>query len=430
MGLAAVSIVGTLIPQNAAPEVYAEKYGETVARLFLFLKIDDMYHSWWFYFLLSLLTVNIIACSLRRVRKDWRMITSPLTVLDDDLEGTLPCARAWTATGGVKDLESVASDLLRKEFSAPRVTTTGDEIHIFARKQPLALFGVYALHAGIVVILTGVVIGSLFGFSKAFVEVEEKGAAATAYSRSGEPIELGFTVRCEGFSVSYYDTGTPKEYRSVLSIIDGGKTVVDRRPVVVNDPLTYRGITFYQSGYSAAAFLFSARDRKTGISSRVNARAGEKTSLPNGDQLVVMDSLDEIRGHSPRFSGPAVHVAVLPSEGSPESFVLMKNHPDVNADRGGAYQLCYGGVSAWNTVLQVTRDPGVPVVWGGCVFLLFGFGMTFFMSHRRIWIRIGKGRIVMAGGSSRNQASFRMFFDDLAEKLNKAFPVSDTTRKP
>jgi cytochrome c biogenesis protein len=286
------------------------------------------------------------------------------------------------------------------------------------------------IHSSIVVILIGVVIGSLFGFTKAFVEMEEKGSATTAYSRSGEPIELGFTVRCEGFSVSYYDTGAPREYRSILSIEDGGRTVVKRRPVVVNDPLTYRGITFYQSGYSAAVFLFSVRDRKTGVASRVNVRAGEKSSLPNGDQLVVMESIDEIRGHSPRYSGPAVHVVVLPAGGSPESFVLMKNHPDVNDDRGGGYQFSYGGVSVWNTLLQVTRDPGVPVVWVGCFLLIVGFGMAFFMSHQRIWIRIGSGRIVMAGSSDRNQAAFRMFFDGLAEKLEMLSSVSDTTHKP
>ena len=430
MGLAAVSIVGTLIPQNAAQEVYGEKYGETVARLFHLLTIDDMYHSWWFYLLLGLLTVNIIACSLRRVRRDWRMIASPVTVLDDDLESSLPYVRAWAAERGVKEVESAASDLLRRDFTAPRVTRSGEEIHLFARKQPLARFGVHALHAGIVVILTGVVIGSLLGFTKAFVEIEEKGATSTAASRSGEPIDLGFTVRCEEFSVSYYDTGAPKEYRSVLSIVDGGKTVIERKPVLVNHPLTYRGITFYQSGYNAAAFLFSVRDRKTGVSTRVDVRAGEKASLPNGDQVVVMDSVDEVRGHAPRYSGPAVHVAVLPVDGSPESFVLMKNHPDVNADRGGAYQLSYGGVSSWNTVLQVARDPGVPVVWGGCVLLVIGFGMTFFMSHRRIWMRIGKERVVMAGCSDRNQSAFLMFFDDVAEALKKASSRADTTSKP
>ena len=430
VGLAAVSVIGTLIPQNAAPEMYVEKYGAPLARLFLSFNFTDMYHSWWFYLLLTLLTLNIIVCSLRRIRYDWRMISAPMTVLDADLEKSLPCVHAWTAASGAKDVENTAADLLRREFAAPRFTRVGNEVHLFAQKQSLGRLGVYVLHSSIVVILIGVVIGSLFGFTKAFVEIEEKGSATTAYSRSGEPIDLGFTVRCEKFSVSHYDTGAPKEYRSVLSVVDGGKTVVDRRPVVVNHPLTYRGISFYQSGYNGAGFLFTIRDRKTGVSGQVNVRAGERSALPNGDQLVVMESIDEIRAQSPRYSGPAVHVAVLSAGGSSETFILLKKYPEVNADRGGAYQFSYGGVSAWNTVLQVTRDPGVWIVWIGCFLLIVGFGMVFLMSHRRIWMRFGDGRIVMAGSSARNQSAFRMFFDDLAEKLKTSYTVSDNSTKP
>lgn len=430
MGLAALSIVGTLIPQNASPEVYGERYGETAARFLRFLSIDDMYHAWWFYLLLALLTVNIIACSLRRFSRDWRMLVAPRIVLDEDLEKTLPCSRSWAAPWGGRDAEESVSHLLRKKFSAPRITRSGEEIHFFARKQPFARLGVHALHGGIVVIVAGVVIGSLSGFTKAYVEIEEKGAITTVLSRSGQPIDLGFTVRCDGFSVSYYDTGAPKEYRSILSIVDKGKTVIERKPVLVNHPLTFRGITFYQSGYSAAAFLFSVRDRKSGESRLVTVRDGETASLPNGDQVVVMDSVDEIRWHSPRYSGPAVHVAVLPANGSPESFVLMKNHPDVNAGKGGVYQLSYGGVSAWKTVLQVAKDPGVPVVWGGCILLMVGFGMVFFVSHREIWIRLGKGRVVMAGCSDKNLPAFRIFFDELAEALGNVSSRAGTARKP
>lgn len=424
IGLAVVSVIGTLIPQNAAPEMYVEKYGETLSRIFLSLNVVDMYHSWWFYLLLCLLTLNIISCSLRGIRRDWEMITEPAAVLDEDLERTLPFVAGWTSVSSPKDVERSVADLLRREFAVPRVTRVGDEVHLFARKQHLGRLGVHVLHGSIVVILAGVVIGSLFGFTKAYLEIEEKNSAATAYSRSGKPIELGFTVRCDEFSVSYYDSGTPREYRSVLSIVDDGKTVIEGRPVVVNHPLTYRGITLYQSGYGGAAFLFSVRDRRTGISTQIRIRAGEKESLPNGDQVVIMDAVDEIKLHSPRYSGPAAHVAVLPAGGNPESFVLIKNHPEVNAERGGAYQLAYGGVSAWKTVLQVTRDPGVPIVWGGCVLLVVGLGMTFLMSHRRIWVRIRAGDVTFAGSSARNQVTFRLFFENLAEKLKKASHVS------
>ena len=48
-----------------------------------------MYHSWWFILLLSLLTINLIACSIKRLPRIWKTITQPVMVMDDSLEKTL-----------------------------------------------------------------------------------------------------------------------------------------------------------------------------------------------------------------------------------------------------------------------------------------------------------------------------------------------------
>ncbi|MBW2621009.1 MAG: cytochrome c biogenesis protein ResB, partial [Deltaproteobacteria bacterium] len=60
LSLAVTSIVGTIIPQNENPAAYFRAYGEFVYKLFDLLGIFDMYHSWWFQFLLLLLTINIV----------------------------------------------------------------------------------------------------------------------------------------------------------------------------------------------------------------------------------------------------------------------------------------------------------------------------------------------------------------------------------
>jgi len=420
IALATASIFGTLIPQNAAPEAYLERYGEALGRFLVTFRLFDMYHSWWFYLLIALLALNIIACSIRGLRRDWGSVMAPVTILDEVPRESFACVLKWPNTTGPEIVEDEAVALLRGEFAVPMRTAVNGDIHLFARKHPVGRLGVHVVHMSIIIILSGVAIGALSGFSKAIVEIEEKGSANTAYNRAGEPVPLGFTVLCEGFAVSYYGSGIPKEYKSLLTIVDNGKKVVEKRPVVVNHPLTYRGITFYQSGYEAVAFLFSIRDRQTGVSRPLTVRAGEKTPLPGGGQVVVMDSVDEIRMHSPRYSGPAVHLAVLPPDGAPDSFVLMKNHPDVNADRGGRFQFSYGGVSSWKTVLQVTRDPGVPFVWAGCLLLMAGFVMAFLFSYRCIWIRIGSGEVVMAGSCTGNREAFRVFFTELAERLKAA----------
>ena len=74
LSIAGTSILGTLIPQNQDPAAYFRAYGEFVYRLFDVLDIFDMYHSWWFQFLLLLLTLNIVVCSIDRISATWKIV--------------------------------------------------------------------------------------------------------------------------------------------------------------------------------------------------------------------------------------------------------------------------------------------------------------------------------------------------------------------
>ena len=72
--------------------------------------------------------------------------------------------------------------------------------------------------------------------------------------RDGSQLPLGFEVRCEKFNVDFYPTGAPKEFRSILTILENGQPVPGYKDVkvIVNQPLSYKGITFYQSSYGQA----------------------------------------------------------------------------------------------------------------------------------------------------------------------------------
>jgi cytochrome c biogenesis protein len=51
--------------------------------------------------------------------------------------------------------------------------------------------------------------------------------------------------------------------------------------------------------------------------------------------------------------------------------------------------------------------------------MVIGICMAFFLSHRRIWIRVESGRVTIGGATNKNQAAFQLYFDGLAEKLKK-----------
>ena len=59
------------------------------------------------------------------------------------------------------------------------------------------------------------------------------------------------------------------------------------------------------------------------------------------------------------------------------------------------------------TGLQVTKDPGVLVVYSGFIMMIIGCFITFFMSHQRLCIEVikrgGKSRVMVAGIASKNK---------------------------
>jgi len=299
------------------------------------------------------------------------------------------------------------------------------EYHLFAQKSPYCRLGVYVVHFSIIVIFIGALIGSFFGY-KAFVNITEGTSASTVYSRSEKPIELGFAVRCEKFSVSFYDTGAPKEFKSILTVLENGQPVQGyvNVPIIVNDPLTYKGITFYQSSYGPAGdgalYHFSVRQRKGGAPVKITARQGEKTLLPGGGYMQVMEAVQDVRPFIPQFSGPAARIETTMSGGAPQQFIVFRNYPQFDEQRGGELIFSYDASDEkFYTGLQVAKDPGVWVVWLGCALMVVGISLAFFFSHKRLWCKVANGRITMGGTASKNQAGFELLFEDLVEKLKK-----------
>ena len=249
--LAVTSIFGTIIKQNGTMEELQREYSAGAIKLFSALDLFDMYHSWWFILLLYLFTVNLTACSIKRLPRVWKIVSVPTPVLDVGLEKSLSHVYAFSAKGTAPQLKERMIEFLKTNFAAPVITERDGEIHLFAQKSPWSRLGVYVVHLSIIIVFIGAILGSLFGY-KAYINIAEGTEIDKVFTRNEKSIDLGYKVRCDKFTVTLYDTGAPKEFRSLLTVIDNGQEVIKQRPTIVNDPLTYKGITFYQSSYGPA----------------------------------------------------------------------------------------------------------------------------------------------------------------------------------
>jgi cytochrome c biogenesis protein len=75
------------------------------------------------------------------------------------------------------------------------------------------------------------------------------------------------------------------------------------------------------------------------------------------------------------------------------------------------------------TGLQVTKDPGVWIVYTGFILLCVGPVIAFFGSHRKVWVRIqdrkGQAAVLVGGSSNRNRLAFEREFNSIVDDIAK-----------
>jgi cytochrome c biogenesis protein ResB len=69
------------------------------------------------------------------------------------------------------------------------------------------------------------------------------------------------------------------------------------------------------------------------------------------------------------------------------------------------------------TGLEVSKDPGVWIVWIGFAFILVGLYVNFFIYHRKVYIRKASNGIIVAGFASKNREAFNEEFERLKRTL-------------
>jgi cytochrome c biogenesis protein len=419
LSLAITSIIGTVIPQgNLAPQ-YVESIGQAKMKLYQALGFFDMYHSWWFILLLGALSANLIACSIKRLPQIWKIVTQPVTVMDDGMSKSLANLATIAAPGSALALKERMVQILGNSFASPTVTEKDGSYHLYAQKTPWCRLAVYAVHLSILVIFIGALAGSLLGF-KGYVNIPEGGSVSSVAGRGGKEINLGFELRCDKFSASFYDTGAPREFKSLLTVLQNGMAVpgYDHVPVIVNDPLSYQGITFYQSSYGKTGqHDFVVSDLDGSHPAAVKVPSDGSAQLPDGGEMHVLDATPNVASFEPDKSGPAAQIEVHSPDGRTTKSVVYANYPELNlqsARNNGGHLFRYtGGKESQFTGLQVARDPGVGIVWLGCLLMVVGVYCAFFLSHRRVWVRIKDGEIVIGGNTNKNPAGFELAFDKL-----------------
>jgi cytochrome c biogenesis protein len=382
--------------------------------------LHDLYHTGWFRLLLILLCVNLTVCSLDRLPKTMKLLSrreealSAKKIEKFSLRASIPSKHA------PEEARSRIAKVLEASGFPGQLVEGDHGLGVIAEKGRWAPYMVYVVHLSVLVVLFGALLGSILGF-KGFMNITEGEASDTVATAMGhDQVVLPFSVRCDDFDVTFYDQGTPKEFRSDLVILENGKEA-HKQTIRVNVPLTYRGITFYQSSYGS-----TLKETELEFQDKMNGKS-ETLVLPFRQIRLIPGTQDRVQvvEYEQDFNrfGPAIGV-VLQKDGQKESSGswILVNKPDFHGNRIMNYGIrVVRAEPSQFTGLQVKRDPGVWWVYAGFTAMLIGIGLAYYTSHRRLWalaLPEGNGsKVLLAGRASKNSLAFEEEFNGLCERL-------------
>jgi cytochrome c biogenesis protein len=420
--IALVSIVGTVIPQQYGPTDAVTHLSPKLVDLFTSLQFFDLYHSVWFIVLMCLLSLNLIACSVKRFPTTWKLFTTRPSLDRGKPFEDLPPDNIALIEGNRNEVTSRVERLVQKRLKRFRKKDAGKATIFYGEKGAFSRFGAYLIHFSILVVIAGAIIGSQWGF-KAYVNIAEGESTDRVYvARQGGLKKLDFTVRCDKFSIAYYENGMPKEYRSDLSFLKDD-TVILQSPLRVNHPISINGIRFYQANYGSipGGKVHITITEANGPQTHMTAELKDSFSLHGDTAMVTVERIEE----NLMSMGPAVLLSVDSADATTQFWVfqgiekmkqaipyLLDKVPKFNPGRYKPYYFELNGIEQiFYTGLQLSHDPGVSIVAIGAFLIVAGFLVTFFSSHKRFWIRVeeagGKTRIMVNARSTRDPVGLK-----------------------
>ena len=417
--LAAVAVIGTVVPQNQSPAQYFDLFGEVWGTLLWRGGFTWVYFSPWFLGPIALLAVNILACVVHGLPQAVRRTLQPLTAVT---ALTLP-ERGQVTWPGKVDPHPLISAALSRDLGHCRKETLADqEIYLLERGR-FRPVGPYLIHMALLLILAGGLIGKFWGV-EGQLAIDQGKIADTFQVGIQEEKPLNFQVRLDKFQVSYYEAGgSPKEFRSDLTFMRDGREV-RRATCRVNEPVSFGGWTFYQSSYGTQSTgPIRLKVQLGDLTQSIEAPIRQAVELPGGrGQVIAMKVDGNLEGY-----GPAVLLAFSPGKGHPEVFWILKDHPELG-EQPGPYQFTAEAIPlGYYSVFQVKRDPGVKWVYAGFLLFLPGLYLAFFWPVER-WALVlaktpqGKWQGRLLGASPRRREEFADRQERLLKELKRGTP--------
>jgi cytochrome c biogenesis protein len=289
------------------------------------------------------------------------------------------------------------------------------------------------VHASLLLIFAGGITDALWGW-RGFLMLTNGQQSAQVEMRNGTQKALPFSIRCDGAGQENYQDGTPKKWWSQLAVVEEGRQV-QRKEIVVNDPLVFSGVRFYQSSYgptgkldklvlSATLTANPADKKEVTLALNQSAELDDDTTVQLAEFIpdyVVRDN--QVYTRTNNVENPAAHLIVNSRKSGQNLNFWLPAIAGFAENEKSPYQFEAQDLKlGYFTGLDVSHEPGQWAVWSGVVLMGVGLIFVFYVAHTRFWavpMRDARAQLNLwvGGTANRNREAFEDRFQQLTSKI-------------
>lgn len=482
--LALAAVPGALLPQRSLNASKVDAYiaeRPLVGPILDWLELFDVFASFWFTAIYTLLMISLVGCLASRLREHLRAVRTAPVPAPRNLS-RLPHYRRGTLHAPVDESVVRVHTLLRGWRTATRIGEDGQR-SVSAEKGYFREAGNLVFHLSLVGLLVAVAAGRLIGYEGSVIVIADGGPGLCNTSpavydsfRAGAATDgTGldpFCLKVENFSADYLDNGQAQMFTSMLSYQTGGDVGTGRwqkYQLRVNEPLRLGDERVYLTGHGYAprftvtfpdgqtrteTLQFAPEDAVTFLSSGALRFDPPGGTFPNPDERrrnqIAIEGLfaptaafagNLLTSAFPAMADPAVAIDIYKGDsgldtGIPQSIFKLNSEminqgrlvkqARVNLRPGESTALSDGTEVRFDGAdefvnLQISYDPAQKWVLVFAITMMGGLLVSLIVKRRRIWVRLrpaGVGTIVEFGGLARtDHAGWGPEFTQICQQL-------------
>lgn len=409
----------------------------------------DIYHTWYFNFLLLILSLNIILASIDRFPTAWKYISEPkIEATKAYLLKQKNHVQFESIDNQPEIVETIEKALKKFGFKLRSTSQKNGRVVVFGEKNAWNRLGAYIVHVALLLLFLGHFVALQTGYD---ADVRLMPGTTTnqiqliRYNLDRQeraPVNLPFSLHCTDIEQKLVDKKGSIEVNNTLdwfTRMQIDDPVYGQRDVSIslNQPYTYRGFRFFQA---SAITVGSARNMTLRLAPAdggepltVNLPRNGSAVLPDNTKIEYQNFFADFAfvggkpdTRSADYNNPAAQLKITSPNGETKNAYAFAADLPSGAPVGAPifgykYKLVDFEKSPMAHVLSIKYDPfygsTIAWYWGGGLLILALFGV-FFFAHQRIWAVVEQnGQVTIGGHANRNEFGFTDRFKNIVATL-------------